>query len=305
MKKLSRKKQASLVEEFKVRHDRKIRLKDCDTAWHGNKAIGDLASDDLKDRAREFVAGCLSELAEAQELLYANDSHSVLIVLQAMDAAGKDGLIKHVMSGVNPVGCQVFSFKKPSDEELDHNYLWRYSKCLPERGRIGIFNRSYYEEVLVVRVHPEILARQRLPDGKRGNGFWGDRFEDINAFERHLVRNGTVVLKFFLNVSKKEQKKRFLERLENKEKHWKFSTADLVERRFWKQYQESFEEMLNATSTKWAPWYVIPADYKWGARVLVASIIAGAVRDLGLEAPKISDERKKALKAAKASLEKE
>jgi PPK2 family polyphosphate:nucleotide phosphotransferase len=303
MKKMKRKEREKLEEAFRVTGG-KVRLKDFDTAWHGTKKLH-LDEEELKDRAKEFVEARLEELAEAQELLYANDVHSVLIVLQAMDAAGKDGLIKHVMSGVNPQGCQVFSFKKPSDEDLDHNFLWRYSKCLPERGRIGIFNRSYYEEVLVVKVHPEILAKQRLPAGKRDKDFWRERYEDINAFERHLVRNGTVILKFFLNVSKEEQKKRFLSRLEEKEKNWKFSTADVEERGFWKDYQEAFEDMLNETSTKWAPWHVIPADFKWGARALVSQIIASAVMDLHLEPPKVSDEKRKALKAAKASLEKE
>jgi PPK2 family polyphosphate:nucleotide phosphotransferase len=303
--KLSKKERRKLAERFRVPHDGKVRMADFDTAWHGGKGVRGIEEDELKDKAREFVEDRLEELAEAQELLYANDVHSVLIILQAMDAAGKDGLIKHVMSGINPQGCQVFSFKKPSDEELDHNFLWRYSRCLPERGRIGIFNRSYYEEVLVVKVHPEILERQRLPAGKRGKDFWEERYEDINAFERHLVRNGTVILKFFLNVSKKEQKQRFLARLENEEKNWKFSAADVEERGFWDDYQEAFEDMLRRTSTKWAPWYAIPADFKWGARALVSEIIASAVLDLDLEIPKLSDERKKALKAAKAALENE
>jgi PPK2 family polyphosphate:nucleotide phosphotransferase len=222
-----------------------------------------------------------------------------------MDAAGKDGLIKHVMSGVNPSGCQVFSFKKPSDEELDHDFLWRYAKNLPERGRIGIFNRSYYEEVLIVKVRREKLARQRLPPGKRGKAFWNDRYEDINAFERHLVRNGTVILKFFLHLSKGEQKRRFLARLENEEKHWKFSAADLEERAYWNEYQRAFEDMLDATNTKWAPWWIIPADYKWGARSLVASIIASAVSDLRVSFPPLTAERRRVLKASRAKLEKE
>ncbi len=191
-----------------------------------------------------------AELADAQELLYASDIHSVLIVLQAMDAAGKDGTIKHVMSGVNPQGCQVFSFKKPSEEEIDHNFLWRYMKALPERGRIGIFNRSYYEDVLVVRVHPEILTKQKLPPGDRGRKFWAERFDDINRFERHLVRNGTLILKFFLHLSKKEQKKRFQARLDDPDKHWKFSFGDMGERAFWDDYQKAFEDMIRNTSTE-------------------------------------------------------
>src|SRR4051794_14355295 len=226
----------------------------------------ELGKDALKERARQVLDQNLEDLAEAQELLYADDRYSVLIVLQAMDAAGKDGTIKHVMSGVNPQGCQVFSFKKPSAEELDHNFLWRYMRCLPERGRIGIFNRSYYEDVLVVKVHPELLDGQKLPPGKRGKSFWEARYEDINAFERHLVRNGTVILKFFLHVSKKEQKRRFLERLERPEKQWKFTAADLAERGYWSKYMEAYEDALSATSTRWAPWYIIPADHKWATR---------------------------------------
>ncbi|MGH2571235.1 MAG: PPK2 family polyphosphate kinase, partial [bacterium] len=228
--------------------------------------------------------------------------YSVLVCLQAMDAAGKDGTIKHVMTGVNPQGVQVFAFKAPSPEELDHNFLWRYMRALPERGRIGIFNRSYYEDVLVVRVHPELLERQKLPPGKRGESFWRDRYEDINAFERHLVRNGTVILKFFLNVSKDEQKKRFLERLDNTEKHWKFSTADLAERAHWDEYVEAFEEALSATSTEWAPWYVVPADNKWVTRAVIADILTSSIRDLGLEAPKVSKEKKQELTAARKKL---
>jgi PPK2 family polyphosphate:nucleotide phosphotransferase len=219
-----------------------------------------------------------------------------------MDAAGKDGTIKHVMSGVNPQGCQVFSFKQPSAEDLDHNFLWRYAKCLPERGRIGIFNRSYYEEVLVVRVHPAILERQKLPEGKRGRSFWNERYEDINNFEQHLARNGTLILKFFLNVSKGEQKRRFLERLENPEKHWKFSAADIRERGFWDDYMEAYDEMLEATSTEWAPWYVIPADNKFATRALVAFIVSDQIRALKLKFPEVTPEQMKALAAAKREL---
>jgi len=226
----------------------------------------------------------------------------VLVCLQAMDAAGKDGTIKHVMSGMNPQGVQVFAFKSPSAEELDHNFLWRYMKALPERGRIGIFNRSYYEDVLVVRVHPELLERQKLPPGKRGQGFWRDRFEDINSFERHLVRNGTIVLKFFLNVSKGEQKKRFLERLENPEKNWKFSSADLAERAHWNDYNEAFEDAIGATSTEWAPWYVVPADSKWITRAVVADILTSTIQELGLKPPSVSKEKKRELAAARTQL---
>jgi PPK2 family polyphosphate:nucleotide phosphotransferase len=203
---------------------------------------------------------------------------------------------------VNPQGCQVFAFKKPSDEELDHNFLWRYMRALPERGRIGIFNRSYYEDVLVVKVHPELLEKQKLPPGKRDESFWKKRYDDINRFERHLVRSGTVILKFFLNVSKGEQKRRFLERLENPEKHWKFSAADLAERDHWDAYRRAFEDCFSATSTKWAPWHIIPADYKWAARALVAGLVTRAVRDLDLETPPLTPERKKALAQARRKL---
>ena len=219
-----------------------------------------------------------------------------------MDAAGKDGMIKHVMSGLNPQGCQVFSFKRPSDEELNHNFLWRYATRLPERGRFGIFNRSYYEEVLVVRVHPEWLKRQRLPTDARGKHFWCDRFEDINNFEKHLARNGTLILKFFLNVSKKEQKKRFLERLTRPEKHWKFSTADLAERGHWDDYMAAFEKAITATSTQWAPWYVIPADNKWIARALVSAIISHGIDSLHLKIPKLDKARLKEQQAARKHL---
>jgi PPK2 family polyphosphate:nucleotide phosphotransferase len=221
-----------------------------------------------------------------------------------MDAAGKDGTIKHVMSGVNPQGCQVFSFKKPSSEELDHNFLWRYMRCLPERGRIGIFNRSYYEDVLVVKVHPELLGRQ-LPREKVGKKFWEERYEDINAFERHLVRNGTLVLKFFLNVSKDEQKNRFLERLDRPEKNWKFSPSDLAERGHWDDYMAAYEDALSATSTEWAPWYVIPADYKWITRAVVADVITTAIRSLDLAYPQVTPEQKKLLAEARKKLDAE
>jgi PPK2 family polyphosphate:nucleotide phosphotransferase len=222
-----------------------------------------------------------------------------------MDAAGKDGVIKHVMSGVNPAGCQVYSFKKPSDEELDHNFLWRYWKSLPERGRIGIFNRSYYEEVLVVKVHPEILKRQKLPDSDPSDKLWERRYDDINRFERHLTRNGTLVLKFFLHVGKGEQKRRFLDRLNDPEKHWKFSEADVAERGFWSDYQAAFEDMVNSTSTKWAPWYVIPSNHKHIQRALVAEILTKSIEGLGLKPPEVTEERRKRLMAIKKQLERE
>ncbi|HVJ66761.1 MAG TPA: polyphosphate kinase 2 family protein, partial [Caulifigura sp.] len=268
------------IDALRVRPGSKLRLKDHDTGWAQTKELEELGKDVIKERAREILDANLEELAGAQELLYADDRYSLLVILQAMDAAGKDGTIKHVMSGVNPQGCQVHSFKKPSAEELDHNFLWRYMCKLPERGCIGIFNRSYYEDVLVTRVHPEILQAQKLPPSKFGKSFWEGRYEDINAFEQHLVRNGTVILKFFLNVSKKEQKRRFLERLERSEKNWKFSTADLAEREFWGDYQDAFEAALTATSTDTAPWYVVPADKKWATRAIVADIITTTLRSM-------------------------
>jgi len=291
-----------IEKHFRVPTKGRFRLKDHDTAWAGGDYFPDLSKDQLKERAQEYLTENLDQLEAAQELLWATDSHSVLIVLQAMDAAGKDGTIKHVMSGVNPQGCQVFAFKKPSDEELDHTFLWRYMKALPERGRIGIFNRSYYEDVLVVRVHPELLQRQKLPDTKHGKDFWRRRFDDINNFERHLTRNGTVVLKFFLNISKDTQQKRFMERLTNPEKYWKVSDADIHEREYWDDYQNAFENVFQHTSTKWAPWYVIPADHKWAARVLVAAILTHAIKRLKLKMPTVSAEREKELAAMRRRL---
>jgi len=291
-----------LIEGLRVPPGKKIRLRDYDPGWAQTKEMKELGKDAIKARAQEVLAQNLADLAEAQALLYANDVYSVLVCFQAMDAAGKDGTIKHVMSGVNPQGVQVFAFKAPSAEELDHNFLWRYMRALPERGRIGIFNRSYYEDVLVVRVHPEMLERQKLPPGKRGSAFWNDRYDDINAFERHLVRNGTLVLKFYLNVSKKEQKKRFLERLDNPEKNWKFSPSDLPERGHWDAYAEAYEEALRATSTEWAPWYVVPADNKWVTRAVVADILTSAIRDLGLTPPKVSAEQRRVLAEARKKL---
>lgn len=294
-----------LIKRFKIEPGKKFRLKDHDTGWAQTRELEELGKDKVKERAKSLLEKSLADLAEAQQVLYADDRYSLLIVLQAMDAAGKDGTIKHVMSGVNPQGCQVFSFKQPSPEELDHNFLWRYMRCLPERGRIGIFNRSYYEDVLVVKVHPEILARQKLPDGKRGKSFWAARYEDINAFEQHLVRNGTVVLKFFLHVSKEEQKKRFLERLERPEKNWKFSSADLAEREFWDDYAAAYEDAIAATSTDWAPWYVIPADHKWVTRTVAADIITRTLKSLDLRFPELGDDQKASLADARRKLEEE
>ena len=291
-----------ILDRFRVDRRERFRLRDVDPGWRGPKELRDLEDDELKERARELVRDYLEELADAQERLYANDTYALLVVFQAMDAAGKDSMIKHVMSGVNPQGCQVFSFKGPSAEELDHDFLWRCVKAMPERGRIGIFNRSYYEEVLVVRVHPDLLERQKLPPGKRGKGFWEDRYESINGMERHLVRNSTVILKFFLHVSKGEQRRRFLQRIEDPEKHWKFSAQDIAEREHWDEYMEAYEDAIRATSTAAAPWYVIPADHKWVSRALVAGVLTATIRDLGLAHPEPTAEQKKALAAAKKRL---
>jgi PPK2 family polyphosphate:nucleotide phosphotransferase len=292
-----------IIDLFRVAPDRKFRLKDHNPGWKQSEEFEDLGKDALKERAKQILDRNLEHLAEAQDLLYADGRHSLLIVLQAMDAAGKDGTIKHVMSGVNPQGCQVFSFKKPSAEELQHNFLWRYMRSLPERGRIGIFNRSYYEDVLVVKVHPELIGRQ-LPRNKDsvGKKFWEKRYEDINAFERHLTRNGTVVLKFFLHVSKGEQKRRFLERLDRPEKNWKFSASDLAERGYWDDYMAAYEDALGATSTEWAPWYVVPADNKWITRAVVADIVTTAIRDLDLRYPDVTAEQRRLLDEARAKL---
>jgi PPK2 family polyphosphate:nucleotide phosphotransferase len=291
------------IDLFRVKPGKKIHLMDYDTGWAQTKEFEDFGKDKLKERANDILEQNLADLTRVQQLLYADDRYSLLIVFQAMDAAGKDGTIKHVMSGVNPQGCQVFSFKKPTSEDLDHNFLWRYMKCLPERGRIGIFNRSYYEDVLVVKVHPELL--QNLPDGKKGKSFWEARYDDINAFEHHLERNGTVILKFFLNVSRKEQKERFMERLEHPEKNWKFSVSDLPEREHWDDYMDAYEDAISATSTKWAPWYIVPADNKWAMRAIVADIITSSLRDLDLKFPELNDEQLKLLEQSRKTLEEE
>ena len=260
---------------------------------------------DRKQFAEEVLSEDVSALAEAQDRLYAADYWSILIIFQAMDAAGKDSTIKHVMSGVNPQGCQVYSFKHPSAEELDHNFLWRYARAVPERGRIGIFNRSYYEEVLVVRVHPELVQTERIPAAKLDDDFWSDRFADINAFERHLTRNGTVILKFYLHLSKEEQRKRFLKRLKDPTKHWKFSQADLAERGFWENYMTAYEEAIGATSSKWAPWYIIPADHKWVTHALVARIVSNTLESLDLRYPEVTEEQHTIIAKAKKQLESE
>ncbi|RDV05049.1 polyphosphate kinase 2 family protein [Undibacter mobilis] len=258
-----------------------------------------------KDDAKTLLEEGVERLAELQERLYADNRWSVLVVLQAMDAAGKDSLIKHVMSGVNPQGVQVVSFKQPSAEELDHNFLWRVARALPERGRIGIFNRSHYEEVLVVRIHPEYLKAQRLPDTKNGKDIWHQRFDDIRAFEKHLARNGTLVLKFFLNVSRDEQRKRFLDRIDEPGKRWKFSMGDVAERKLWPQYMAAYEEAIRETSTPEAPWYVIPADKKWFTRLAVAGALVDALERLKLEYPKVEGAALDELEKAKAALKAE
>ena len=295
-----------IIELLRVPADKKVRLKDYPTGWNQGEEFAIVGKGAVKERAQQVLAQNLEGLAEAQDALYADGRHSLLIVLQAMDAAGKDGAIKHVMSGVNPQGCQVFSFKKPSAEELQHNFLWRYMRCLPERGRIGIFNRSYYEDVLVVKVHPELLGRQAPPDKEKARRkFWARRYQDINVFERHLVRNGTTILKFFLHVSQDEQKRRFLERLDRPEKNWKFSPSDLAERGHWDEYMSAYEDALSATSTKRAPWYVIPADDKWATRAVVADLVTSAIRDLDPKYPEVTDEQRERLEAAKRQLEAE
>jgi len=286
---------SKLVKPYRVQDGKDFRLKNYDPAQTGGV--------DSKDEAKQLLEEGVARLAELQDRLYAQDSWALLLIFQAMDAAGKDGAIKHVMSGVNPQGCQVFSFKAPSAEELDHDYLWRTMKCLPERGRIGIFNRSYYEEVLVVRVHPELLTAQHIPGSLVTKHIWNERYEDICAVERYLARNGVVILKFFLNLSKKEQKKRFLARLDQPEKNWKFSAADIHERSYWDDYMEAYEDMIRHTATDQAPWHVIPADNKWFTRIAVASAIVDALEGLDLSYPKVSDAKKKELADARKLLE--
>jgi len=291
----------ALIDKCRVRPGRRVRLNDYDTSRGGEK----LRKKYSKRQLESLLLQDITKLATAQELLYAADSWSVLLILQAMDAAGKDGTIKHVMSGVNPQGCQVSAFKQPSAEELDHTFLWRCMKALPERGRIGIFNRSYYEEVLVVKVHRELLAAEHLPNGKPVKELWQARYDDINRFERHLVRNGTLILKFFLHVSKEEQRKRFLDRINVPEKHWKFSPADIQERQFWDEYMRAYEDCLSFTNTDWAPWYIVPADHKSVTRTLVAAILTRAIAKLNLEYPRVTKERLKQIKEAKRQLERE
>jgi PPK2 family polyphosphate:nucleotide phosphotransferase len=283
---------------YRVDHGKRFRLKDVDPDDRG-----DLTDED-KPRAKEALAHGIEAMADLQDRLYAQDRWAVLLVFQAIDAAGKDSAIKHVMSGLNPQGCQVYSFKSPSSEDLDHDYLWRCVKALPERGRIGIFNRSYYEEVVVVRVHRELLDHQKVPpellDTK---DLWRDRFQDIRNFERYLSRNGTLIRKFFLHVSQKEQEKRFRERLDKPEKNWKFSASDLRESQFWDKYQEAYEDMIRETATPEAPWYVVPADHKWFTRVVVAAAIVDALAGLNLKYPTVSKAQSKEIAEAKRLLE--
>jgi PPK2 family polyphosphate:nucleotide phosphotransferase len=275
------------------------------THWTGDSAGPAMPSAELDATARSVLERGVQDLTDAQELLWASNARAVLLVFQAMDAAGKDSTIKHVMSGVNPQGVQVVSFKKPSEEELDHTFLWRVSRAVPERGQIGIFNRSHYEEVVALRVHPEWLSRQRLPEGDRGPGFWARRYEDINAFERHLETNGTKVVKFFLHVSKEEQRRRFFARLDNPDKLWKFNAADVAERARWEDYMSAYEEAIAATSTPWAPWYVIPADDKHVLQALTIAIIVDAIQTLDLSWPTVSADDMTANAAARKLLEAE
>jgi PPK2 family polyphosphate:nucleotide phosphotransferase len=283
------------VHPFRISKGKGFRLKDFDPSDTCGLKLD-------KKEAADLLQHGIAGLAEEQDMLYAQDSWSLLLIFQAMDAAGKDSTIKHVMSGVNPQGCQVVSFKQPSPEELDHDFMWRCAKHLPERGRIGIFNRSYYEEVLVVRVHPEILKRQRLPAPLRGKHIWDERLADFAHFEDFLARQGTKILKFFLHVSRKEQKKRFLDRLEEPEKNWKFSASDAHERKFWGDYMDAFEEAIRATASKHAPWFVVPADNKWFTRLVVAAAIVDAMESLGLAYPKVGAAKEKEFAAARAAL---
>jgi PPK2 family polyphosphate:nucleotide phosphotransferase len=285
-----------LIKPYRVTNGKRFRLKGVDPA-----DTGGLGSE-KKQESRELLRSGVELLSDLQEKLYAQDYWALLLIFQAMDAAGKDSTIKHVMSGVNPQGCQVFSFKGPSREELDHDYMWRCLKRLPERGRIGIFNRSYYEEVLVVRVHPELLKGQRLPPSLVTKHIWKERYEDMNAIERYLTRNGTVIRKFFLYVSPEEQRKRFLERLEQPNKNWKFSVADVAEREHWPEYMDAYEQMIQHTSHAHAPWFVVPADNKWFTRLVVAAAVIDALQEMDLAFPEVDPEKRKELQAVREML---
>jgi len=284
----------ALARRYRVENGKKFKLADYDPSdtWK-------LKKEDAEGWLEQGVA----RLSELQSLLYAQNKWALLLIFQAMDAAGKDGTIKHVMSGVNPQGCQVFSFKVPSAEDLDHDFLWRTLKCMPERGRIGIFNRSYYEEVLVVRVHPELLDKQKIPPALIGKNIWSERFEDIASLERYLSRNGVLIRKFFLNVSKKEQKQRLLSRLEEPDKNWKFASADLEERKHWGDYQKAYQDMIRHTATEESPWYVIPADHKWFTRLAVAEAIVDSLESLRLAYPEVDRAKKKELAKIRKDLE--
>ena len=284
-----------LSKPYRIKDGKHFRLKDYDPADTNGMEVD-------KSEGAEMLNKSVRHMADLQAKLYAQDRWALLLIFQAMDAAGKDGAISHVMSGVNPQGCQVFSFKAPSAEELDHDYLWRTSRCMPERGRIGIFNRSYYEEVLVVRVHPDILKKQQIPERLITKEIWEQRYQDIHAFERYLSRNGVVVRKFFLNVSKKEQKQRFLDRLDEPEKNWKFSAADIHEREYWDDYMKAYEEMIQNTATEDSPWYVVPADHKWFTRLVVSAAIVDSLDGLDLAFPKVDVERRKQLQSARELL---
>jgi PPK2 family polyphosphate:nucleotide phosphotransferase len=288
-------KTGKIAKEYRVSSGKHFRMKDFDPADTGHWKS--------KEAAEKALEEGIARTEELQDKLYAQDNWSLLLIFQAMDAAGKDGAIKHVMSGVNPQGCQVFSFKAPSEIELQHDFLWRTTRDLPERGHIGIFNRSYYEEVLVVRVHPEILKAQKTPASLVGKKIWEERFEDIRCFERHMARGGTVIRKFFLHLSKKEQKQRFLARLDEPEKNWKFSAADVRERGFWDAYQDAYEDMIRNTATEHAPWYVVPADNKWFSRLVISTVIVDTLESLKLAYPKVDDAKRKELAAAKKGLE--
>jgi PPK2 family polyphosphate:nucleotide phosphotransferase len=283
-----------LAKAYRAENGKHFRLKDFDPAdtghWHS------------KEHAQEALLQGVARTVELQDMLYAQDKWAVLLIFQGMDAAGKDGVISHVMSGVNPQGCQVYSFKVPTETELQHDFLWRTTYSLPERGHIGIFNRSYYEEVLVVRVHPEILKSQKTPPSLVSKSIWDERFEDICSFERHMTRSGTVIRKFFLNLSKKEQKRRFLERLDEPEKNWKFSAADIHERKYWGDYQDAYEHMIRNTATEDAPWYVVPADNKWFTRLVVSMVLVDTLESLDLSYPKVDPKKRKELEAAKKIL---
>lgn len=290
-----KKKTERLAHKYRINDGDDFRLKDFDPAETGHWRS--------KEHAAEGVQAGIERTAELQDMLYAQDKWALLLIFQAMDAAGKDGAIKHVMSGVNPQGCQVYSFKAPSERELQHDFLWRTTLDLPERGHIGIFNRSYYEEVLVVRVHPEVLENERIPPSLVSKKIWDERFEDIRSFERHMARSGTVIRKFFLHVSKKEQKNRFLARLDEPEKNWKFSAGDIHERKYWDDYQGAYEDMIRNTATKHGPWYVVPADKKWFTRLVISSVIVETLESLELAYPPVDDKKKKELAEARKVLE--